>query len=106
MIKPYIELTVEEWEETYRPLVNHLDDNASWQGEDGRGIMFETYGAELDFVRGCDENHIWTYADGEGGTFLSNGFGFVNRIGYFVTQKPFDPDAIIQITVSTDDEDE
>lgn len=106
MIKPYIELTVEEWEETYRPLVNHLDDNASWQGEDGRGIMFETYGAELDFVRGCDENHIWTYADGEGGTFLSNGFGFVNRIGYFVTQKPFDPDAIIQIVVSTDEEED
>lgn len=102
----YIEMTVEEWEETYRPLVNHLDDNASWQSEDGRGIMFETYGAELDFVRGCDENHIWTYADGDDGTYLSNGFGFVNRIGYFVTQKAFDPDAVIVITVSKDDEDE
>jgi hypothetical protein len=30
----------------------------------------------------------------------------VNRIGYFVTQKPYDPDTIIVITVSKDDEDE
>ena len=102
----YIEMTVEEWEATYRPLANHLDDTASWQSADGRGVMFEAYGAELDFVRGCDENHIWTYADGDDGTYLSNGFGFVNRIGYFVTQKAFDPDAVIVITVSKDDEDE
>ena len=102
----YIEMTVEEWQETYRPFVNHLDDNASWQTEDGRGFMFETYGAELDFVSSCDPNHIWTYADGDDGTYLSNGFGFVNRIGYFVTQKPYDPDTIIVITVSKDDEDE
>ena len=78
-----------EWEKTFKPITNHLDDNASFQNEEDEGIMFETYGDEIDFVRQQNPQCVWTYHDGESNsTYISNGMGFVNRIGYFVTEVP------------------
>jgi hypothetical protein len=97
--------SVESWEEEFQPIVNHLDANASWDG-----IMFETYGDELEFVRSQPEENVWTYMDGDGaGTIICAGYHFVNRIGYFVTKVARDPELEdmsnhICITVSTDEE--
>lgn len=81
------EMTWEEFEEKHKPILNHLDDNASLNG-----AMFETYGPELDFVVKCDKENpltVWTFMDdGEGGTFIGDGFQHVNRIGYLVTEVP------------------
>ena len=87
-------MTEAEWETQFKPIKNHLDDNASWQNEEGEGIMFETYGNELDFVREkCKQNPrcIWTLMDSEedDDCVVVEGFHFVNRIGYFITEKPF-----------------
>lgn len=83
-------MEVNEWIEKYRPVKNHLDEDASWQGEDGVGVMFETYGEELDYVRSIAESDpkcVWTYVDGDdGSTLVINGYHLVNRIGYFVTE--------------------
>ena len=95
-------LTVEEWEHHFKPLVNHLDKNASFNDGSG-GLMFETYGEEYDYVAAIgqqDPNRIWTYIDDEdGNTCIINGWCFVNRIGYFITEKPYDDsiDIIIQL---------
>ena len=35
----------------FQPIPNHIDDNASFQTEDGVGYMFETYDDELKFVQ-------------------------------------------------------
>ena len=46
----FIEMTEEEWFETYKPIPNHIDENASFN--DGEhGYMFETYGEEVEFVK-------------------------------------------------------
>ena len=86
-------MTEGEWEKQFKPIRNHLDPNASWQDEDGNGIMFETYGNELDFIRGkCEQNPkcIWTLMDSEedDDCVVVEGFHFVNRIGYFITENP------------------
>ena len=105
-----MEYTIDEWEKHFKPVVNHLDSNASWQDENGNGIMFETYGDELEFVRSQPNENIWTYMDGDGaGTIICAGYHFVNRIGYFVTKVARDPELEdmsnhICITVSTDEE--
>ena len=98
----FIELTEEEWFEQFKPIPNHIDDNASFN--DGEhGYMFETYGAELDFVRSQEPNRIWTYIDGDvSGTYIVQGMGIVNRIGYFVTTVPFDDNKAYQIQISSD----
>jgi hypothetical protein len=99
-----IELTEEEWFYAFRPIPNHLDDNASFQTEEGVGYMFETYDDELAFVKSQDPNRIWTYCDGDNsGTYIFQGMRIVNRIGYFVTAVPFDGSKDYQIQISSED---
>lgn len=99
------QLTEEQWFEQFKPIPNYLDDNASFH--DGEhGYMFETYGEELEFVKAQDPNRIWTYSDGDdGGTYISDGYHVVNRIGYFVTTVPYDDSQYyeIQIIKGSDD---
>jgi len=60
----FIEMSFDEWLTTYKPILNHLDENASFQSDDG-GIMFETYGDEVAFVKSQPPANIWTYGDGD-----------------------------------------
>jgi hypothetical protein len=63
--------------------------------------MFETYGEEVEFVKSQNPNCVWMYGDGDdGGTYLWSGWGFVNRIGYFVTEVPFPDNTTIQVQIS------
>ncbi len=97
----FIEMTMDEWEATYKPIYNHIDKNASFQDETGQGIMFETYGDEVAFVKSQDPAKIWMYGDGDdGGSYIWSGWGFVNRLGYFITEVPCPPYTTIQIQVS------
>jgi len=99
-----IELTFDEWLETYKPITNHIDTNASFQDESGNGIMFETYGDEVAFVKEQDPNKIWMYGSGDdGGTYIWSGWGFVNRLGYFITEVPFSDSEIVQVLVADPD---
>jgi hypothetical protein len=104
MSNNFIELTFDEWLDTYKPIPNYLDENASFQNESGFGVMFETYGEEVDFVKQQDPNRIWMYGSGDdGGTYIWSGWGFVNRLGYFVTEVPFPENTIIQVLVAEPD---
>jgi hypothetical protein len=84
-------LNMEEWEHHFKPIKNHLDltGNASFDG-----IMFETYEHEYDYVAaigGQNPNKIWTLVDAEDGeTIIINGWAFVGRVGYFITEVPYD----------------
>jgi hypothetical protein len=89
-----IEMDTSEWEDQFKPITNHLDSNASWQNEEGDGIMFETYGEELEYVKKKHKenpNCIWTLMDSDDGedTIVVEGYHFVNRIGYFITENPY-----------------
>jgi hypothetical protein len=93
----FIEMDFDEWCDVYKPIQNHIDTNASFDG-----AMFETYGYEVNFVKEQDGSHIWTYGDGDdGGSYVWNGWSFVNRIGYFITEVPCPADTTIQIKVSS-----
>jgi hypothetical protein len=97
----FIEMTFEEWEAKYKPIYNHLAKGASFQDETGKGIMFETYGEEVEFVKSQDPNKIWMYGDGDdGGGYLWSGWGFINRLGYFITEVPFEDNVMIQVQVA------
>ena len=96
----FIEMDFDEWCDTYKPIVNHIDNNASFDNGYG-GIMFETYGDEVEFVKSQSPDKIWMYGDGDdGGSYIWSGWGFVNRLGYFITEVPCPPDTDIQIRVS------
>jgi len=95
----FIEKDFDDCCDTYKPIKNHIDTNASFNGE-----MFETYGDEVAFVKEQPEDRIWTYGDGDdGGSYVWNGWSFVNRIGYFITEVPCPEGMTIQIMVSEPD---
>ena len=90
------------WCDEYKPQINHLDENASVDDGQG-GIMFETYGPELDYVLSVTKTkplHVWTYMDGKHYPIVCEGYHLVNRIGYFTTDKPADPNTQYEITIS------
>jgi hypothetical protein len=94
----YVELTWKEFEEQFRPIKNHFR-------KDPDEIMFETYGEELEFVVSkVEENKVWTYGDGDYCTYVSGGYHYINRIGYYITEVPMEKDTEYQITVSTEEE--
>ena len=96
----FIEMSFEEWVEAYKPIYNHIDKNASFQDDSDNGLMFETYGDEVEFVKSQSPDKIWMYGDGDdGGSYIWNGWHIVNRIGYFVTEVPCPPNTTIQIQV-------
>jgi hypothetical protein len=95
-------MNFEQWQDKYQPLLNHLDSNASFQNEAGQGIMFETYGAELEFVKSIDPKYVWTYGDEDGG-YIVAGRRFVNRLGYFVCAVPHEGDEWETIELDNDD---
>lgn len=88
-------MSFNKWLTKYQPVQNHIDSNASFGG-----AMFETYGKELDFVIATESNQIWTYVDGDRGTYLVSGYHLVNRIGYLIASKPFGDHEEIQVKIS------
>jgi hypothetical protein len=87
-------MTYEDWVRTYKPNLNPLDDNASYDG-----TMFETYGPEHHYVTEQPNENTWTLIDEDGEMFIMEGYHWVNRMGYFITAVPHDQ----PLTVELDD---
>ena len=79
-----VRISYENWLVKYHPIQNHLDTNAPFDG-----CMFETFGKEVEFVRAQPTAKIWTLLECDGKTFICEGFHFVNRIGYFITEVSY-----------------
>lgn len=84
----YIELDDDVWADTYKV----REDVDTLTG----GSMFETYGKDFEYVRSLDERYVWTYLSGDGDCIV-NGLRFVNRLGYYVTELPWNDDDYIYI---------
>ena len=103
MPNSFIEMDFDTWCDVYKPIINHIDSNASFDNGYG-GIMFETYGDEVEFVKSQSPANIWMYGQGDdGGTYVWNGWGFVNRLGYFITEVPCPDSLTIQVQVGEPD---
>jgi hypothetical protein len=74
----------DRWLRDYKPVKNHLDDNPPYDG-----LMFETYGEEIDHVKAQRPNKIWTLLDCDGKCYIVNGWHYVNRLGYFICEVPY-----------------
>lgn len=88
-------INTEQWLEKFKPIQNQIDEYASWENHEGKPCMFETFGKELEFVREKakqNPNCIWTLMDSDedDDCIIVEGFHFVNRLGYFITEIPFE----------------
>jgi len=71
----------DEWADKYQPIWNRISDT---------GQMFETYGAELDYVKTVDPRYVWTRVSGDMSDLIVAGYAYVNRFGYYVTELPWE----------------
>lgn len=102
MSNQVIRITDEEWDEKYKPIRNHFHTGGFDEQQ-----MFETYGQELKFVQNTDPAYVWTEVDGDdGGVYIVNGYLTVNRIGYYITAKPHNPDDFIELCIISPDEED
>lgn len=93
-------LTEQEWDSQFTLIPNSLVENASFDG-----YMFETYGAELDKVMQTPPNFVWTYQDDDNGNpCITSGFHLVNRIGYLISQNPWEIDTFVHLDLETEDD--
>ena len=76
-----IVLTHDQWYEQY--------------GSEDR--MYETYGADLNYINSMPANFVWTLVDGDEDTVIVNGRAYVNRIGYYLTKKPHNTNDLIVV---------
>lgn len=75
-------ITEDAFFDEFNPIQNHIDENSSWEG-----TMFETYGAELEYVKSQPNDTVWTIIEGNNDDlFINSGFHFVNRIGYLISK--------------------
>ena len=79
-----------KWFETYKPIPNHIDKNGTYCGIDNINYSFETYGDEKEFVAKQDPKFIWTLVEGDKHMWIQNGAWLVNRLCYFVCDKPYE----------------
>jgi hypothetical protein len=79
--------TYDAWVRDFQPMPNHLRNQ-----DHGLELPYETYGEEVEYVKLQDEKHIWTEVDGDSGTYILSGWHFVNRIQYYITNKPWTDD--------------
>jgi len=81
--------TWEEFEARFKPMQNHVTAR-----EEFNGWLFETYGEDEKYVRefaqlGNNANNVWTIIEGDQNQMcIVNGWHFVNRFGYVITEVP------------------
>jgi len=95
------QISPDVFEEQFKPQLNHLDPNASYDG-----CMLETYGPELRYVEkvlAATPGRVWTILDCDGTSVISSGYQYVNRMGYIITEAPC-PDGVMIEVVDEDDE--
>lgn len=91
--KTHIILTWEEFEAQFKPIKNPFGEDAALDG-----FMFETYEPEATLVKAADPMKVWTHIDGDNNcTLITEGWHYVNRIGYVLTEVPFDPNCTYEI---------
>lgn len=70
--------------EKYKPEYNHINGDT-----DEYNHAFETYGAEVEYVKSKPNNHIWTRVQGDMSDIIVTGYHLVNRLEYYVTEVPW-----------------
>lgn len=92
-------MTFFEWEQKYQPVKNHIDPNSSFDG-----VMFETFGDELDFVLKQPADRVWTWVDDGEFSTITNGILLVDRQGYFIASKQYcEAEPFTEIDLNDDD---
>jgi hypothetical protein len=72
------------WADVFKPTNNKFSKHDE--------LMYETYGEEVEYVQSMHPNFVWTLVSGEGCDLIVAGYAYVNRLGYYITENPWNDD--------------
>ncbi len=92
-------MTYEEFIEKYKPIDNEMEEFAALNGK-----LFFVSREEMDFVKSQVFNRIWTVVEGEDNEsgrqwYIIDGVRVTNRIGYLITEEPWDTKTEYEILI-------
>lgn len=90
------QITWDEWVEKYKPVMTGLKPNQEIR-------MFETYGQDLKTITTWPVSQIWTLKEEDGEQFLDPGLRWINRLGYYACNIPWD-NWELQVTITGDND--
>jgi hypothetical protein len=94
-----MEIEYEAWAAEYVPRKNRVT-----KGRPYDGCMFETFGDDIDFLVNRSKikaEYIWTLIDCENeNQYILPGYHIVDRVGYFITKKPWKSEFNIEVNVN------
>lgn len=88
----------DEFVETYKPI------DASSQGD--QIVQTPEEAQALVKAKGLSDSNVWTIVDADGNLYASPGYHVVNRIGYVVTEKPWETGNEEAVWCEFEDDDE
>ena len=91
----HIKMDDDEWFEKFKPKVNPTGD--SGMSIDDVHYMFETYDPDHQKVLDTDPACVWTLMECDHCEVIGEGYHWVNRIGYFITEVPAEPGTTYEI---------
>jgi hypothetical protein len=87
-----MKISEDEFVEKYKPIVNHICDEHGFDFGEGC-CLYETYAPEIGYVHELSKTtkRVWTVAEGDNETIAyMAGFHYVNRLGFLVTEVPWE----------------
>lgn len=96
-----IRMSTTDWFNQFEPIQNPYDDQG-WNHAlyDTNGPSYAAIEAQLK----TGEAHVWTLLDCDGKLVISNGWHYVNRMGYFITKQPAAPGVEYEVSDPDDDD--
>lgn len=77
-------LPYDRWFDRYLPERNGINPSKRFNGS-----LYGLSEADLEYIDRCPNSHVWTLVQTEAGEAIVPGNRFMNRIGYFVTSRPY-----------------
>jgi hypothetical protein len=96
----HIALSFDDWADKYQPQANTIISTAPFDG-----LMYETYGDELTHVLSIANTgrgaRVWTWVDCDDcdDGVIVEGYQLINRIGYFITERPAQSNTTYNVTI-------
>lgn len=105
--RKFVQMNDDEWFEKFKPIANPTGD--SGLHVDDVCYMFETYDPDITKVieaHAANPACVWTLLDCDSCEVIGDGYHYVNRIGYFITEVPAEPDSDYEVMYHEDETEE